>query len=185
MEFLNELVLMAKDNKDMLFMVCMLLAFLESFFPVMPLLAIVVLNSAVLGFVKGIIASLIGSCLGTFIIYILAMNFRNVLFKNYNNEKIEKITSWVKKQGYIVIFFCYSIIFIPSFLISICAGFSNVSKRVFIPAMILGKMLLFFIGSYIGYDLESFFRSPEKVIVVALIFLLSFVIAKKMNRKIN
>ncbi len=185
MDYLEGLILIAKDNKEILFIIGILLSFLESFFPVIPLFAIVVLNSALLGFTKGIIASIIGSCTGTFIIYTLAMKFRETLFKNYNNEKMDKITSWIKKQGYIVIFFCYSIIFIPSFLISICAGFSRISKSVFIPSMICGKTMLFLIGSYIGYDLEEFFRSPKKIIVVVVVFLLSFIVAKVINRKIN
>ena len=155
MEHIEALFLLAKGNEMLIFSVAILATFIESFVPALPLIGIVIMNAALLGFFKGVLASAIGSVLGTILLFLLSKKFSNFKFLNkFKNEKTDKITNWARKQNYIVLFLCYSCPFIPDCLISICSGFSGKSLKSFIPAMMLGKLTMFSVAGYIGNDIQ-------------------------------
>ena len=182
MEHIEGLYSLAQNNTLLIFFIAILATLLESFIPALPLVAIVIMNSALLGFFKGIIASSIGSCLGTILLFLLASKFRQLkYFKKLENEKTEKVTNWIKKQNYIALYLCYSSIFVPSCLISIASGFSGKPLKYFIPGMVLGKVALFSIASYIGNDIIGFISNLAKIIFVIVMILASFFIGKKIS----
>ncbi len=55
----------------------------------------------------------------------------------------------------------------------------------FLPGMLLGKITMFSIASYIGYDFQKIISSPEKIVGIILIILLSFLIGKTITNKIE
>ena len=70
MEHLNKLLLLTQDYQGLLFIFGIAITFLESFIPALPLIGIVITNSVLLGFLRGITASIIGSCLRTLILFL-------------------------------------------------------------------------------------------------------------------
>ncbi len=186
MEYIEALFNIAKDNQLLVFIIGVLATFIESFIPALPLVGIVAMNATLLGFVQGVTASTIGSCLGTIALFLVASKFSYIKYiEDAKNEKTEKITKWVKNQNYIVIYLCYASAFIPSCLVSISAGLSNMDARRFIPGMILGKITMFSIASYVGYDLEGVLINPKKIVILVLIIIISFLIGKKITDKMS
>lgn len=182
MEYIQEIFSLIQDNQMLVFMIAIAATFIESFVPALPLIGIVMLNGAMLGFVGGIIASCVGSCLGTAALFLIAKKFGNMkYFDKFRESKLSGVLTWVKKQNGFVYILCYSCPFIPGCLVSIASGFCNKELKSFVPNMIIGKAILFVISSYIGDNMIDFFNSPVKMISVALLVVISFVIGKKLN----
>ena len=107
MEYIDSLFLISTKNPMLTFFISIFVTFIESFFPALPLVAIVVTNAFFLGFTKGILASTIGSCFGTFLVYYLSKKFSHTkIFKKITNNKIDKVSIWVKKQSSVILFVC-------------------------------------------------------------------------------
>lgn len=186
MDYVNEILLLANQNQVLIFVLAILVTFLESFIPAFPLLGIVIGNALLLGFLKGIIASTIGSSLGTISLFLIFKSFgESKFFLKYKNNKVEKVTDWIKNQNKMILYICYASSFVPSCLISISSGISDMKLRDFAPSMILGKISLFFVASYIGNDLEGVIKSPIKLTVIILIFVFMFIVANKVNKKME
>lgn len=184
MENIEVLFSAVKANPLLVFSVAILATLIESFIPALPLLGIVMLNSALLGFFCGIIASLIGSVLGTTILFLLANKFSNLnYFKKLRNNKVEKTINWIKNQNYIVLYLCYASPFIPGCLVSISSGFSGKELKSFLPGMILGKLTMFTIAAYVGHDINGLIVNPERIVIVSIIVMVAFIIGKKLNFK--
>lgn len=186
MEQIKSLFLLVQDNMLLVFLIGIGATFLESFIPALPLLAIVIMNAALLGFWGGVISSAIGSCMGTVVLFLLANKFRNLKFiAKMRNEKTEKVTNWINKQGYIVLYLCYSSPFIPSCLISISSGLAGKNLKDFLPGMVLGKMTLFAIASYIGYDINGLLHNPIRIVIIVIMIATSFLVGKKISSRMT
>lgn len=182
MEYIEGILTIVRDNQMLVFGLAVLATFLESFIPALPLVGIVITNAAFLGFYGGIISSVIGSCLGTVILFLLARKFSNLNFiQKLQNEKTMKVTKWIRKQNYLVLFICYSCIVVPSCLVSISSGFSGRSLGSFAPGMVLGKLTMFSVASFVGYDITGLIDHPERIIIVFIIVALSFIVGKRIS----
>lgn len=186
MEYIEGLFTVVRDYWLLVFIIAILATFLESFIPALPLMAIVIANSAMLGLGMGLIASTIGSCIGTSILFILANKFRNIkILVKLRSDKVDKIINWIKEQSFITLFIAYSCPFIPGCLVTIASGISGKDLYSFVPAMVSGKFVMFMVASYIGNDLIGFIKSPFKIIFIVILIGISFLIGKKINAKIE
>lgn len=186
MEYIEGLFIVVRDYWLLVFMIAIFATFLESFIPALPLMAIVIANSAMLGLGMGLLASTIGSCIGTSILFIVANKFRNIkILEKLRNNKVDKVINWIKEQGFITLFIAYSCPFIPGCLVTIASGISGKDLYSFVPAMASGKFVMFMVASYIGNDLIGFIKSPLKIIFVVILIIISFFIGRKINTKIE
>ena len=80
-------------------------------------------------------------------------------------------------------YLCYSSIFLPSCLITISLGFAGRRLKDFLPGMILGKITLFSITSYIGYDISGLVHNPIRILIVISMIVISFLIGKKISSR--
>ena len=82
---------------------------------------------------------------------------------------------------------CYfvSCPFIPGCLVTIACGISDKDTASFVPAMTSGRIVMFLVASYIGNDLTGFIHSPMRIIFVLLLVLVSFLVGRKINSKIE
>ena len=160
---------------------------LETFFPILPLLAIVMTNSFVLGMWLGFLVSWIGSSIASVILYLIANKCSEIkiLNKYKNSQKIEKIINWIKKQGFNTIFISYACPFIPDFLVTVASGFTSVNIKDFTLGMISGKFVMFLLISYVGEDITELLTSPIKIIVLSFAIMISWVVGQIINRKID
>ena len=160
--------------------------FLESFLPVLPLIGIISANAIILGLLKGMIISWIGSSLGTILLFLLAIKFKDKVYtKNIKSKKINNIITWINKQGFKLLFIAYSCPFIPAFLITIAAALSGKEIKNFVPAMLSGKFVMFLIISYPASDISTFIRSPLKIAFFIFLVFLTWKIGNKINSRLD
>lgn len=186
MEHIETLFTLARDNFILVFIIGTFASFLESFIPALPLMGIVVANSVMMGWVFGLLGSVLGSCTGTYLLFLLSNKFSHIkIFERIENNKVDRAINWVKHQGFATLFIAYSCPFIPGCLVTIACGVSNKSRESFVSAMISGRILIFLIASYIGNDLLGFIHSPMRIIFVAALTIISFLVGRKINTRIE
>lgn len=186
MEYIDGLYALVRDYWVLVFIMAIFATFLESFIPALPLMAIVIANSMMLGLGMGLLASTVGSCVGTSILFLLAKKFSHLkVLEKIRNDKIDKVINWIKEQGFVTLFIAYSCPFIPGCLVTIASGISGKDLYSFVPAMASGKFVMFMVASYIGNDLTGFIKSPIKIIFVAILVIVSFIIGRKINARIE
>lgn len=160
---------------------------IETFLPVLPLVAIVIANVFILGMWLGFFVSWVGSSIASILLYFLAYKFSaHSKFKKYEkNKKINKIIKWIKTQGFTSIFVSYSCPFIPDFLITIASGIIQLDFKSFALGMIFGKFVMFLLISYVGEDIGEFFSNPIKIIIFSIAIAVSWIIGNNVNNKIH
>ena len=160
--------------------------FLESFLPVLPLIGIISANAIILGLLKGMIISWIGSSLGTILLFLLAIKFKDKVYtKNIKSKKINNIITWINKQGFKLFFIAYCCPFIPGFLVTIASALSDRDIKSFVPAMLSGKFVMFLVISYPASDIISFIKNPIKIAFFIFLVLLAWKIGNKVNNRLD
>ena len=160
---------------------------IESFIPILPLVGIVLANSMIFGMWLGFFISWAGSCIASILLYYCARKISKLkIFDKYRNrQKNEKLTEFIKKQGFSMIFITYVCPFISDFLITIVSGLVKFDMKTFVSGMVCGKFVMFLFISYVGEDIEGFFRNPLKIILFTMFILSSWIIGKKINNKMH
>lgn len=186
MEYIQGLLNFAQDNWILTSIVGMLGTFVESFLPVLPLVAIVTANAAILGMIGGLIVSWIGSSLGTIGVFSIVSKFSDNKFINkYRNEKTQKAVDNVKKHGFKLLFVAYACPFIPTCLVTVACALCKTEFKQFVSAMLSGKLVMFIVISYVGSDIQGFVTNPVKMLIFLVIVLLAWNIGNKINKSLN
>ena len=182
MDHIQALLDLSKYYWSLSMIVGLLSCFIESFLPILPLVAIVGANAMIFGLWGGFIISWIGSGLGTLALFLLIRKYNdNKLFKKIKNKKIEKAILWMNRQGFKLLFIAYSCPFVPSFLVTITSAFCKKEVSEFLPAMLAGKFVMFLVICYPASDLGGFLRSPMKIALFIILVFLSWKIGSKVN----
>ncbi len=186
MDHIQALLDLSKDYWSLAMIVGLLSCFIESFLPILPLVAIVGANAMIFGLWGGFIISWIGSGLGTLALFLLIRKYNNnKLFKKIKSKKIEKAILWMNRQGFKLLFIAYSCPFVPSFLVTITSAFCKKEVSEFLPAMLAGKFVMFLVISYPSSDLGGFLRSPMKIALFIILVFLSWKIGSKVNKDLE
>lgn len=186
MEYIQNLYNISQDYWIFTMLVGLFTCFIESFIPILPLIAIVTGNAIILGLFKGMIISWIGSSLGTIGLFLLIKIFKNKIhIKQFKNKRVEKIINWINKQGFKLLFISYCCPFIPGFLVTIAAALSHRDIKSFIPAMLSGKFVMFLVISYPASDIINFVKNPIKIVFFILLVFLAWKIGSKVNNRLD
>lgn len=160
--------------------------FIESFLPILPLIAIVTANAALFGMYPGLIISWIGSTSGTICLFFLIKKIsNNILVNLVKNEKVEKAIHWIEEKGFILLFLAYACPFLPACVVTISQGLAKRDSSVFISAVLTGKLVMFFIISYIGKDIVGFITNPLKVLLLLIITFIAWKLGTKLNKDLE
>lgn len=182
MEHIQGLFNLAHDYWFLTMIVGLFSTFIESFLPILPLVAIVTVNAAVFGLGMGLVVSWIGSGLGTLALFLIVSKFSDNKFINkYRNEKTQKIVEKVRSKGFKLLFIAYACPFMPACLVTISSALCKSEFKHFATAMLSGKFIMFVVVSYIGSDIRGFITNPIKIIIFSLIVLLAWMIGNKVN----
>ncbi|MCI0766503.1 TVP38/TMEM64 family protein [Bacillus sp. TL12] len=163
------------------------LPMVEAIIPALPLIVFVMANAVAFGLWFGFLYSWLGSVLGALIVFSVIRRFGRSRFFSFVNKhpKVRKAMGWIERKGFAPIFILFCFPFTPSALINVVAGLSRISRRQFVLALALGKLVMIFILSYVGHDLTSFIYKPVKtIIVIGVIFILWYV-GKKIEVKLE
>lgn len=186
MEHIKWLFNLAQDYWFLTMVVGVFSTFIESFLPVLPLVAIVTINAAVFGMGIGLIISWIGSGLGTILLFSIVTKLSDSDFINkYRNEKTNKIVKKLNEKNFKLLFIAYACPFIPTCLVTIASGLCKLDKKIFLSSMLSGKFIMFIVISYIGSDIKGFITNPLKIILFGVIVFIAWTIGNRVNKNIE
>ncbi|TJY40866.1 TVP38/TMEM64 family protein [Cohnella pontilimi] len=153
------------------------LPFLEALLPFLPLIVIVIGNSAAYGLWPGFFYSWIGVCLGAMAVFMISRWFGRRYGERIRQRfpKTERFFTWVEQKGFTPIFLLSCFPFSPSALVNVSAGLSKMPLHTFMTAIILGKAVMIFTLSFLGYDLKAMVEQPWRIgVAVVLLFVMWF-----------
>ena len=93
--------------------------------------------------------------------------------------------TWIDRHGFGPLFVVFSIPFTPSSLINVVSALSNMSIRSFFLAVLLGKMVMISIVTFIGTDWRNIASDPKRIIPILVGILIFWIIGKAIEKKIN
>ena len=165
-----------------------LLAMVESFVPVMPLIAIVTLNVAAHGMVLGFVYSWIGNVVGSALVFLF---FRR-LVKPYalrladRHPKIKKAHDWVNgKLKWQALFFIIIMPFTPSSFVNFAIGLSDFDEKLYIKVMATAKIIMLILLALFGQSVVQAIKNPAFLLLAGALALVLWLISKYINKKNN
>ncbi|MEG0383970.1 MAG: TVP38/TMEM64 family protein [Solibacillus sp.] len=164
-----------------------ILTFIESFIPILPLFVIVVANASAYGLFWGFLLSWLGTVAGSYAFFLLIRKFGNHrIFKPIKGQQqIKKLIHWVDIRGFTPLFILLCLPFTPVVVVNSVAGLSNIKRKYYLFTLFASKPVMIFLMSYLGSDLRAILSAPVKIIVSGLIILAIWGIGKFVERSLN
>ncbi|AZU61205.1 TVP38/TMEM64 family protein [Neobacillus mesonae] len=164
-----------------------LLTMVEAFLPFLPLFVFVMANANAFGLWMGFLYSWMGACIGAMLVFTLVRHYgqKKLLAFLPRHRQVRKLMNWVEHHGFGPLFLLLCFPFTPSAVVNIVAGLSRISRAQYMLAVCIGKMVMIFTISFIGYDIRALITQPYRTaIVLAVIFILWFV-GKRIETRLN
>jgi uncharacterized membrane protein YdjX (TVP38/TMEM64 family) len=160
---------------------------LESFFPVLPMVVFVMANAAAFGLWKGFLISWIGACLGSILVFWLTRKIGQKRFFHFvsRHRKVRLFMHWIERHGFGPVFLLYCFPFTPSAVVNVVAGLSRMNRQQFILAVLLGKMIMIFTVSFIGYDIAALVKQPLRTVAIAVVIALLWYAGKRVEARFS
>ena len=148
------------------------LAMVESFFPPLPLIAIVALNVAAHGGFLGFAYSWIGVLLGGTLMFLF---WRRVVKRFFwkvasRSEKLEKAQRWVSRLDVASLFMLSVLPFAPSSFMHFAFGISDFDEKRYLITMLLGKGVMVAMMALFGQSLVSSMKNPVYLVLAVVIW---------------
>ena len=148
------------------------LAMVESFFPPLPLIAIVALNVAAHGGFLGFAYSWIGVMLGGTLMFLL---WRRVVKRFFwkvasRSEKLEKAQQWVSRLDVASLFMLSVLPFTPTSFMHFAFGISDFDEKRYLITMLLGKGVMVAMMALFGQSLVSSLKNPVYLILAVVLW---------------
>jgi uncharacterized membrane protein YdjX (TVP38/TMEM64 family) len=161
-----------------------LLAFLESFFPILPLFVIVIFNVTVYGNIVGFLTSYIGNIAGSITVFLFFRIYVRPSLEIYaqKHPRIHRSLVWVSKQRPSVIFYLSALPFTPSSLLNIFFGCSQFSKRSYMLAIAGGKFLMIAMMAFFGYSVQEISENPVFILISVVGLIVVYGISRWANK---
>ena len=146
------------------------LAMVESFFPPLPLIAIVALNVAAHGGLLGFVYSWAGVALGGSIMFLLWRRLVKRYFWKLSSRwpKLEKAQQWVNRFDTSSLFMLTLLPFTPSSFMHLAFGISDFDEKRYLITMLLGKGVMVAMMAVFGQSLVSAMKNPVYLITMLL-----------------
>ena len=163
------------------------LAMVESFFPPLPLVAIVALNVAAHGGGFGFLYSWIGVALGGSIMFLL---WRRVVKRYFwkiasRSPKLERAQQWVNRFDTSSLFMLTLLPFTPSSFMHLAFGISDFDEKRYLITMLLGKGVMMAMMAIFGQSLVSSMRNPVYLILAVVLWGGMYFVSKKFCKRHN
>ena len=161
-----------------------LLAAVESLIPPLPLFAIVTMNVASHGPVKGFIYSWVGTCIGctcAFLFYRLAFMR---LFKRFceKHPRILKARLWVEETNTVMLFMLALMPFTPSAFLNFAFGISEFPIKVYLPTLFTAKLSMIGLLALIGQSFVSAMKNPWMILLGIALLVVTYILSKKVSK---
>ena len=166
-------------------LVPILLAMVESFFPPLPLIAIVALNVAAHGGLLGFLYSWAGVALGGTIMFL----FWRRLIKRFfwkvasRSPKLEKAQQWVNRFDTSSLFMLSLLPFTPTSFMHFAFGMSDFDEKRYLRTVLLGKGLMVAMMAVFGQSLVSSLKNPVYLVLAVLLWGGMYWVSKRFCQK--
>jgi uncharacterized membrane protein YdjX (TVP38/TMEM64 family) len=164
-----------------------LLIIVEAFLPFLPLFIFVMANANAFGLWLGFMYSWLGACIGAMLVFFLIRKYGQKRLLSFlpNHPKVRKLMDWVERHGFGPLFLLICFPFTPSAVVNIVAGLSRITFAQYMLAVCIGKMVMIFTISFIGYDLHSLITKPLRTVIVLLVIFLLWLVGKRIEVTMN
>ncbi|NYE05552.1 putative membrane protein YdjX (TVP38/TMEM64 family) [Bacillus niacini] len=163
------------------------LPMIEAFLPFLPLVIFVMANASAFGLWLGFLYSWLGSCLGALMLFLLIRKYgqKRVFSFLSKHPKVQKLMDWVDRHGFGPLFLLLCFPFTPSVVVNVVAAFSKISIYQYMLAVAIGKMVMIFTISFVGYDLQSLITRPYRTGIVFLVIFILWYVGKRIEVRLN
>ena len=148
------------------------LAMVESFFPPLPLIAIVALNVAAHGGLFGFVYSWVGGMLGVTLMFLFWRRALKQFFWKFasRSQKLEKAEQWVSRFDVSSLFMLSVLPFTPSSFMHFAFGISDFDEKRYLITMLLGKGVMVAMMALFGQSLVSSMKNPVYLVLAVVIW---------------
>ena len=148
------------------------LAMVESFFPPLPLIAIVALNVAAHGGLFGFVYSWVGVMLGGTLMFLFWRRVLKQFFWKFasRSQKLEKAEQWVSRFDVSSLFMLSVLPFTPSSFMHFAFGISDFDEKRYLITMLLGKGVMVAMMALFGQSLVSSMKNPVDLVLAVVIW---------------
>lgn len=183
----DKIIELSQHYKTLGPLIGILLPFIESFLPFLPLVVFIIANAGAYGLWLGFILSWVGTVAGSYVVFLIIRKYgRNRILRFLTKKRrVQQLIQWVERNGFGPLFLLICFPFTPSALVNLVAGLSNMKKSYYLIILMAGKLVMIFIISFIGYDLKALLTQPLRTAIVVLIIFLLWVIGKAFENRLN
>ena len=148
------------------------LAMVESFFPPLPLIAIVALNVAAHGGLFGFVYSWVGVMLGGTLMFLFWRRVLKQFFWKFasRSQKLEKAEQWVSRFDVSSLFMLSVLPFTSSSFMHFAFGISDFDEKRYLITMLLGKGVMVAMMALFGQSLVSSMKNPVYLVLAVVIW---------------
>ena len=150
------------------------LIFVESIFPILPLVLFITINFLVLGKTAGFFISWIFTILGCIMSYTIFKKGFGNRFENLTSNKalIRKYRKLFKDISLGKLILIVAMPFTPAFVVNIVAGLVKMDFKKYLIAIVIGKISMVYFWGFIGTSLIESIKNP--IIILKIIIIMAF-----------
>ena len=161
-----------------------IMLYLRAIVPVLPLTLYVVLLIHAYGLFPGIIISWLGIVSGTFTVFLICKKFVNTIrMKKLKSRKsVQRLISFIDRQGLIPLFVLLCFPFTPNTLINIIASLSHIKIRYYFFVLVISKLISITILGVMGKEIFTIFTNPLRALIMIVLLVVLWFISKKVEK---
>jgi len=161
-----------------------IMLYLRAIVPVLPLTLYVVLLIHAYGLFPGIIISWLGIVSGTFTVFLICKKFVNTIrMKKLKSRKsVQRLISFIDRQGLIPLFVLLCFPFTPNTLINIIASLSHIKIKYYFFVLVISKLISITILGVMGKEIFTIFTNPLRSLIMIVLLVVLWFISKKVEK---
>ncbi|MBM0850684.1 TVP38/TMEM64 family protein [Staphylococcus epidermidis] len=161
-----------------------IMLYLRAIVPVLPLTLYVVLLIHAYGLFPGIIISWLGIVSGTFTVFLICKKFVNTIrMKKLKSRKsVQRLISFIDRQGLIPLFVLLCFLFTPNTLINIIASLSHIKIKYYFFVLVISKLISITILGVMGKEIFTIFTNPLRALIMIVLLVVLWFISKKVEK---
>lgn len=125
------------------------------------------------------------TCIGSILVYLLLCKIGKRRFEKIKRKYalVNQAAGWVHAKGGKALFILLCFPFTPSIAVAILGAIGEIPKRTYIKAVVFGKSIMIFILSVFGYNIQVALSYPSRLILIAIVGTLGYLVSKKILNK--
>ena len=161
-----------------------IMLYLRAIVPVLPLTLYVVLLIHAYGLFPGIIISWLGIVSGTFTVFLICKKLVNTIrMKKLKSRKsVQRLISFIDRQGLIPLFVLLCFPFTPNTLINIIASLSHIKIKYYFFVLVISKLISITILGVMGKEIFTIFTNPLRALIMIVLLVVLWFISKKVEK---